>query len=95
MKVRLEPLGDHAVVVRFGTSIDPHIHSQVMQFSASLEQEPLPGMVEYIPAYVTVTVFYDPFQLYERYKGRQRMDGGSRQPFSPYEWFCGHVFAKG
>jgi inhibitor of KinA len=91
MKVRLEPLGDHAVVVRFGTSIDPHIHSQVMQFSASLEQEPLPGMVEYIPAYVTVTVFYDPFQLYERYKGRQRMDGGSRQPFSPYEWFCGQI----
>jgi inhibitor of KinA len=91
MKVHVEPLGDHAVVVRFGTSIDPHIHGQVKQFSASLEQDPLPGMVEYIPAYATVTVFYDPVAVYERNKGWQRTDGGSRPPFSPYEWYCGQI----
>ncbi|MDQ3964373.1 MAG: 5-oxoprolinase subunit PxpB [Actinomycetota bacterium] len=54
------PLGDAAVVVTFGDDIDPDIHERVMAFAQHLDSSPPPAMVEYIPAFTTVTLTYDP-----------------------------------
>jgi inhibitor of KinA len=83
MAVQLHPLGDQAVLVQFGTAIDNLTHSQVKRFSAYLEKHPLPGMIEYIPAYTTVAVFYDPVAVYEAQK-RAAPSGSAL--LSPYEW---------
>ncbi|WP_027416359.1 5-oxoprolinase subunit PxpB [Aneurinibacillus terranovensis] len=57
------PLGDSAVVIQVGDSIDETVHHKVRILSAYLEDHPFPGMIEYVPAFTTVTVFYDPVRF--------------------------------
>lgn len=59
----LAPLGDQAVVVQLGHSISPQIHQRVKSFSALLQEERLPGILEWTPAFNSVTVFYDPYVI--------------------------------
>ena len=56
----ITPLGDTTAVVTFGDSIDLDTHQRVLAFAALLDSSPSPAMVEYIPAFATVTVIYDP-----------------------------------
>jgi inhibitor of KinA len=70
-------LGDTAVLVRFGDRIDPGTLNRVLAFRASLEAEPLPGMVEHVPAFASVAVYYDPLrvseaEIVERIRERRR-----------------------
>jgi inhibitor of KinA len=55
----LAPLGDSAVVVTLGTSIDESTLVRVRSLAAELELEKSPAIVDVVPAYSTVTVFYD------------------------------------
>ncbi|WP_047150712.1 5-oxoprolinase subunit PxpB [Aneurinibacillus tyrosinisolvens] len=61
--MNLYPLGDSAVVIELGKEINEQIHHKVRVLSAYLDEHPFPGMVEYVPAFTTVTVFYDPVQF--------------------------------
>jgi inhibitor of KinA len=60
MSASVTPLGDSALLVRFGDAIDPAVHRQVRALAAQLDQHPLIGMVEYIPAFASVAILYDP-----------------------------------
>lgn len=64
--VQLYPLGDAAVVVQFGNKISEQTHQKVRAFSAHLHQHPFPGLVEFVPAYTTVTVYYDPWVISDK-----------------------------
>lgn len=66
---QLYPLGDAAVVVQFGDSIDLATHGMVRTFAAYLERHAFTGLIEYVPAYTTVTVYYNPWVVSG--KGRQ------------------------
>lgn len=63
------PMGDTAVVVEFGQKIDTHTHHRVRALAQYLDKYPLPGMVEYIPAYTTVTVIFDLLELQAQTSG--------------------------
>jgi inhibitor of KinA len=56
---KVYPLGDTAIVVEFGQAIDISVHARVISFAAYLEKHPFRGMIEYVPAYTTVTIYYD------------------------------------
>jgi KipI family sensor histidine kinase inhibitor len=60
---RLRPLGDAALTVAFGDRIDPQIHELVLGLSERLALEPLPGVIEWAPAFASVTLWYDPDQI--------------------------------
>lgn len=62
--VQLSALGDCAIIIKFSKRIDLQTHHKVKALSTYLDENPFPGMVEYIPAFTTVTVFYDPLQIY-------------------------------
>ncbi|OON69542.1 5-oxoprolinase subunit PxpB [Hymenobacter sp. CRA2] len=62
---RLYPLGDAAVVLECGDVISPETHARIQALDAALEAYPLPGLVEYVPAFTTLTVFFDPWLLYQ------------------------------
>ena len=62
---RIYALGDDAVTVDFGNSISEHINKKVVQLFTDLQKEPLPGMVEAVPAYSSLTVYYDIFLLHK------------------------------
>ena len=56
---RIFPLGDSAVTVEYGNCIDETINKEVIARFNQLQQDPLPGMIEIVPAYSSFTVFYD------------------------------------
>lgn len=55
------PLGDCAIVIKLGQDIELRTHDRVIQITEALVRQPLYGMVEVVPAYTTVTVYYDPW----------------------------------
>lgn len=59
-KPKIVPLGDSAVLVRFGDRIDPAVNRRVHALANLLEASPPPGMIETVPAYATLLVHYDP-----------------------------------
>jgi inhibitor of KinA len=59
--LRLYPLGDAAIVLQFGDAINRQTHMTIQAFTAALEQQPFAGFREYVPAFTTVTVYYDPW----------------------------------
>lgn len=63
---RLYPLSDTAVTVQFGESIDEDTHAKVRTFCAYLDRHPFPGFVEQVPAFTTVTIYYNPWILSEK-----------------------------
>lgn len=46
--------------VAFGDAIDPALNRAVRAYAACLEREPPTGVIEWVPSYAAVTVFYKP-----------------------------------
>lgn len=61
----ITPLGDMALQIEVGDTIDEQTHRRVQAVWRALAAAPLPGVVEIVPAYTTVTVYYDPALVVE------------------------------
>ena len=55
----IETLGDAALLLRFGDSIDPVTNAAVIAFRDWLLARQWPGIVDLVPAYTSLAVFYD------------------------------------
>ncbi|TVZ81939.1 inhibitor of KinA [Aeribacillus composti] len=60
MEFSIQPLGDTGIIIQFGTEISEAIYQQIRQYVYWLEQSCIEGIVEWVPAYTTLTVFYRP-----------------------------------
>ena len=58
-------LSESAVEVTFGDTVDLKTHRKVMAFQDYLLAQPFPGLVSVVPAYASVTVVFDPLEVYE------------------------------
>ncbi|HEX2629994.1 MAG TPA: 5-oxoprolinase subunit PxpB [Chitinophagaceae bacterium] len=56
---QLFPLGDSAITIDFGNTIDEAINRQVIALFEAIRNNPLPGMIEAVPAYSSLTIYYD------------------------------------
>lgn len=56
---RIFPLGDSAITIDFGNIISEAINNEIIARFNELKQEPVPGMIEAIPAYSSLTIYYD------------------------------------
>lgn len=56
----LSPLGDSAIVAALGRGLDESALPRVRALAAALEHDRPMGVLEIVPAFATVTVFYDP-----------------------------------
>ncbi len=70
---RLYPLGESAVVLEFGTVISEATNDTIRAVANYLQAHPFPGLGELVPAFTTLTVFYDPWQV--------RASGAAGSPF--------------
>lgn len=59
---RFATLGDHALVVHLGDQIDTPTFRAVRSLSRQLETQPPTGMMELVPAFTTVAIYYDPLR---------------------------------
>lgn len=78
---RIFPLGDTAITIDFGNVIDETINSHVLKLFHQLHSNPIPGMIEAVPAYSTLTIYYDVFGI-----NKTRANGKS-----VYEYVCGQI----
>ena len=60
---RILPAGDCALVVEFGKEIDPKINSQVQFLKKQLELLQLPFVLETVPAFCSLLIYYNPAEI--------------------------------
>jgi len=56
---RIFPLGDAALTIDFGNVISMDFNKKVQNLFSFLQKNPFPGMIEAVPAYSSLTVYYD------------------------------------
>ncbi|RVU20319.1 5-oxoprolinase subunit B family protein [Methylobacterium oryzihabitans] len=61
--MRLLDAGEAALVVEFGTTVDPAISDRVLALDAALQADPPAGLRETVPTYRSLMVHYDPLVL--------------------------------
>lgn len=55
--------GEAALVVEFGTTVDPEINARVLALDAALMANPPPGVRETVPTYRSLMIHYDPLVI--------------------------------
>ncbi|MFQ5992106.1 MAG: 5-oxoprolinase subunit PxpB [Nitrospiraceae bacterium] len=66
---RLVPAGDSAWTVEFEETIDPLVNDQVLAFARAVERLTVRDLIEVVPAYRSVTVYFDPIRTDARSLG--------------------------
>ncbi|WP_052343591.1 5-oxoprolinase subunit PxpB [Bacillus massiliigorillae] len=67
MNYSLYPLGDRAILIEFGQVIHPDIQQKVQIISTFIEESMPEWLIEYIPAFTTITLFYDPIKILSKH----------------------------
>lgn len=62
-KPKIASLGDSALLVQLGDEIDIIINQSVHALAALIDNSPLDGVIETVPAYSTLLIHYDPLML--------------------------------
>ncbi len=62
---QITPLGDSAITVTFGDVISPELNDLVLAADAAINSSPFPGFIETVPAYSSISVFYDVLKVRE------------------------------
>ena len=60
---RFLPCGDTALCVEFGDSIDRRVSALVLALADRVEAASIPGIVELVPTFRSLTIHYDPSVL--------------------------------
>jgi KipI family sensor histidine kinase inhibitor len=56
------PLGDSAIVISIGETLEPATTSRVRAVAAEIERRAIPGVLDVVPAFGRIAVFFDPAQ---------------------------------
>jgi inhibitor of KinA len=65
--LKYSPVGDRALLVKFGDVVDPDINRKVHALSRAVEEAQIQGAEECVPTYASLLVYYDPLKSsYER-----------------------------
>jgi KipI family sensor histidine kinase inhibitor len=60
---RARPLGEAALTLELGSSVDPALNARVRGIDEQLRREPFPGLREAVPALSSLLVVYEPDQI--------------------------------
>lgn len=77
----ISPLGDSALLLDFGDVISKTINERVVSLFYTLQENPLPGMWEAVPAYSSIAIYYDVRWVRKECKGQD----------TAYEWMCSAI----
>lgn len=78
------PLGDSALTIDFGNIINGKINETILNLFHSLKENPLPGMIEAVPAYSSLSIFYDPVKLKKQGLGKETVYEFVKQEFEKF-----------
>lgn len=57
--ITFKPLNDCALLVVFGDNISLSTHKEIQQFHQLIEEQPFQGMIEAVPSYTSICIYYD------------------------------------
>jgi len=60
---QIVPLGDRCLIVEFESRVDEAINRKARSLALALLENPLPGVVDVVPAFCTVAVYYRPEEV--------------------------------
>lgn len=63
MPLKIYGLSEKSVTITFGAAIDNDLLRQITDFNQLLLQNPFSGFITTVPAYTTLTVFFDPLSV--------------------------------
>jgi inhibitor of KinA len=63
MKFTIEPLGDNSIIIDLGDDISREIQQKVKKVSSFFEENAFDWLIETVPGFTTVAVFYDPLKI--------------------------------
>ena len=61
--VVVEACGDQAIVVRFGTRIDPEVNARAQAVAACVRAASPPWLIDCVPSYAAVLIVFDPLAV--------------------------------
>ena len=56
---KIYSLGETALIIDFGNTIDESINKLVHSLFYQIQNDPIPGMIEAVPGYSSLTIYYD------------------------------------
>ena len=56
---KISSLGETALIIDFGNTIDESINKLVHSLFYQIQNDPIPGMIEAVPGYSSLTIYYD------------------------------------
>lgn len=68
---KIFPLGDNAITIDFGNVISVETNERAISLAEHLAANPFPGLIEAVPAYSSVAVFYDLIKTRRAFPGDQ------------------------
>lgn len=90
--IKIFPLGDSAINVRFHEDINLETHLRIKSLCEELDKNPFVGMIEYVPAYTSLTIFYDSYEVWKKFcKGS---NSAKQKPFNVVENFIVNIINK-
>lgn len=63
MMYSIQVYGDRGVRIQFGITIGRQVNVKVHRFTSLLEKYPMKGIIEWIPAYTSLTIYYNPDEI--------------------------------
>ena len=63
MKLSYHPLGDTGIQLVFGQTISEETNQEFRVFAELLKQERIEGIIEWVPAYTTLSIYYRPDKI--------------------------------
>lgn len=70
----IKAFGDRGLRIQFGNTISIETNQRIRSFVICLENEQIEGIIEWIPTYTAVTIYYDPYKItYDKLKQKMIM----------------------
>lgn len=63
MRFSLQAVGDAALKVDFSGDVSPELNAEIWRFCTKLEAASIAGVVEWVPAFDAVTIYYEPQKI--------------------------------
>ncbi|MEY4309615.1 MAG: 5-oxoprolinase subunit PxpB [Bacteroidota bacterium] len=89
MTAQIYELGDSALTIEFGNEINKSVHQEVMKRFYQFQSFPLPGTLDLIPAYASLTIVFDLGVVASRFEGLAGMKNLIEKKLA--EDFTGHL----
>ncbi|MFN2439087.1 MAG: carboxyltransferase domain-containing protein, partial [Chitinophagaceae bacterium] len=60
------PLGDSAILIDFGNELNESINKKLLNIFQKIKDQNLPGVLDVVPAYSSLAIYYDVMKIFER-----------------------------